>query len=379
MINKIIWSCPVPPGKQGGPFTVLNNIRIALEKHYNDKLTIMSGEGMPYEAAHTLAAGSLFDELASFQLEGEYDLFFGVGYDSLLQIREIKNRGLIRLLDRSDRVSELLLKNSNFTNVQLDTFLPKAVTIHMSTEHNHAYNVLTPEYQKYGIKNEPLPPLLRWRGDREHELVDGIIVASNQQRETYEATPRLVGKVHVVGFGVDSKLFHPPQVPTDESKVLIAGGNAVRKGLTYLLRAWNDAHLDGILTIMGSDVRLNPSWRTRVLGWVPDEKVPEVYRQNSVFCLPSIEEGQALTILEAMASGLPVIVTRETGATDFVKDGTHGLVIPSRDTTAIQNALQYFHDNPAEIKRMGKNARELAESLSWEKFQQQLIQTLEAI
>ena len=379
MIERLIWSCPVPAGgDKGGPFRVLNNIRIALEKHY-DRLTIMSGEGMPYEAAHTLAAGSLFDELASFQIDGEYELFFGVGYDSLLQIRQVKQRG---------RIKCLLEGNPE----------PKAVTIHMSTEHNHAYNVLKPEYEKYGIKNEPLPPLLRWRGDREHELVDGIIVASNQQRETYEANPRLVGKVHVVGFGVDSKLFHPPPnkielpatVPEGKQwkitgikdgglNVLIAGGNAVRKGLSYLLRAWNDAHLDGILTIMGSDVKLNPSWRTRVLGWVPDEKVPEVYRQNSVFCLPSIEEGQALTVLEAMASGLPVIVTRETGATDFVKNGEHGLVIPSRDTKAIQNALQYFHDNPAEIERMGKNARELAETLTWEAFHKNLIETLEAI
>lgn len=270
-----------------------------------------------------------------------------MGYDSLLQIREVKHNG------------------------------GKVLTIHMSTHHNHAYEVLKAEYEKFGIKTEPLPPLLRWRGDREHELVDGVIVPTEQCKETYEKNSRLKGKVHVANFGVDSQVFHPAEKPVDGFKVLFAGGNVIRKGLPYLVRAWNDLHLSaGFLTTMGAKLE-GSFWRTRDLGWVPDEEVPEIYRKHSVFCLPSVEEGQALSVLEAMASGLPCIVTRETGAP--IEDGKDGLMVPPRDPKKLQDSLQDLYDNPEEIKRMGRNTREKAKGLTWTKFQERIIEIVEEV
>ena len=350
-----------PGGKVGGPFTVLGQIRSGLEAHYKENLTIISGEGMPYEAAKTLAGGSLFDELASFSLPDNFGLFFGVGYDSLLQIRQIKMRGTIRNLLYGDTP-------------------PKCVTIHMSTHAENAYRVLKEEYLKWGIKEEPLPPLLRWRGAKEHELVDGIIVASQQQRETFElGNPRLRGKVHVVPWGVDSSVFHPPdeKLNVDGLRLLYAGGNAPRKGVGYLLPAWNNAKLKGMLTILGANIRAS-IWRTQILGWVKDEDVPGIYKMHNVFVLASLEEGSACTIYEAMASGLPCIITKECGI-DFFKDSVHGLVVPARDVKALQDAIQYFADNPDEIVRMGKNAKETVSTYTWSRFQENLIKELESV
>ena len=361
---KVAWSCPVPHGaKSGGPFSVLNQIHSGLEEQYKDNLTIISGEGMPYEAAKTLAGGSLFDELASFELPLDCDLFVGVGYDSLLQIRELKDKGRIRLHE----------------DTRLGLRIPKVVTVHMSTHHENAYRVLKDEYLKWGIKEEPLPPLLRWRGHKEHELVDGIIVASQQQKETYEAgNPRLKDKIHVVPWGVDGSIFSPHDgTPVDGLRLLYAGGNAPRKGVGYLLTAWNNAKLKGMLTLLGTNIRAS-IWRTQILGWVKDEDVPGIYKMHSVYVLPSLEVGSACTVYEAMSTGLPCIITRECGI-DFFKDNVHGLIVPARDTKALQDAIQYFSDNPDEIVRMGKNARETVSGYTWARFRENLIKELEAI
>jgi glycosyltransferase involved in cell wall biosynthesis len=64
-----------------------------------------------------------------------------------------------------------------------------------------------------------------------------------------------------------------------------------------------------------------------------------------------------------------VIVTDRTGAVDMVTDGYDGFVVPIRDPRAIADKIQYFHDNPGEVARMGNNARETAEAYSWGKVE----------
>ena len=80
----------------------------------------------------------------------------------------------------------------------------------------------------------------------------------------------------------------------------------------------------------------------------------------------SVTEGFGITALEAMAYGRPVIVTEWVGMADYIKNGEEGFVVPIRNPQAIYDKILYFNDNPLEVKRMGRNARMLAERLSWD-------------
>jgi glycosyltransferase involved in cell wall biosynthesis len=89
--------------------------------------------------------------------------------------------------------------------------------------------------------------------------------------------------------------------------------------------------------------------------------VPDLLQAMDIFVLPSYNEGLSLALLEAMAAGLPVIVSRVGGNPEVVTDGATGLLIPPRDAEALAQALERLMADPARAKEMGENARRLVE------------------
>src|SRR5260370_1891349 len=82
--------------------------------------------------------------------------------------------------------------------------------------------------------------------------------------------------------------------------------------------------------------------------------VPEILAAPDVFCLASDTEGMPVTLLEAMAAALPVVVTNVGAIPTVVEDGVSGLLIPPRDLDALVRALQTLADDPALRQRMGQ-------------------------
>ena len=111
----------------------------------------------------------------------------------------------------------------------------------------------------------------------------------------------------------------------------------------------------GISPAMGTHVRKYE--RVKAIGGVPGRELPRWYREADVFCLLSIEEGLALVLLQAMAMGLPVIATPNTGAEDLIEDGVHGFIVPARDPKAAAARLQQLADAPELRRQMGAPAR----------------------
>ena len=87
-----------------------------------------------------------------------------------------------------------------------------------------------------------------------------------------------------------------------------------------------------------------------------------------LFCLPSIAEGRALVMQEAMSQGLPIIITPNTGGADLVVPGETGFLVPIRSPEAIADRIQWFVDNRREIPRMGEAARAHAAKYTWETY-----------
>ena len=108
---------------------------------------------------------------------------------------------------------------------------------------------------------------------------------------------------------------------------------------------------------------------------VPRARLADFYRRADVFVFPTLIEGLPLVVLEAMASGLPVIVT-PNGPGDIVRDGVDGFVVPIRDSDAIVDRLEYFRANPQVRNEMGRNARERALTFTWDAYQARVVEAL---
>jgi glycosyltransferase involved in cell wall biosynthesis len=97
--------------------------------------------------------------------------------------------------------------------------------------------------------------------------------------------------------------------------------------------------------------------RIEFAGAVPSAS--EFCRGLDAFVVPSIDaEGLPTTILEAMATGLPIIVTEVGGAVEVVENGRHGLIVPPRDAGALARAIRWLVDHPEDARRLGEAGRQ---------------------
>src|SRR5262249_815838 len=100
------------------------------------------------------------------------------------------------------------------------------------------------------------------------------------------------------------------------------------------------------------------------LAWLPGERQdsPDIMRALDVFVLPSLREGLSNTILEAMASGLPVVATRVGGNPELVADGNTGLLVPPRDPGALANAMSLLLADPRKAQTFGAAGKHRVET-----------------
>lgn len=217
-------------------------------------------------------------------------------------------------------------------------------------------------------------------GSEEVELADYFLIGSSFARQSLIENGANPDRIFVVPYGADMDLYHPASESNHPSgnklRVLFAGYATQRKGISYLLDAIHQLkpHYDISLTICGA---IHPAIERcerytglyEALGHVEYPRMPEVYRQADVLVLPSLFEGYGRVIIEAMASGLPVIGTPNTGAPDAISEGVEGFIVPIRDVEAIKQRLIYLYENPEKRREMGLAARRKAvENYSWEHY-----------
>jgi glycosyltransferase involved in cell wall biosynthesis len=204
------------------------------------------------------------------------------------------------------------------------------------------------------------------RMDREFEECDRIVVPSVVAQESF-AEYGYREKTVAVQTGVDADYFSPSPVVTTTAtfRVCYVGRLEFAKGVGYLLEAWKRLSLrDAELVLVGevkpqmkSMLRKYADCGVRVEGILPAREVAGCYREANLFVQPSPNEGLAQVLLEAMASGLPVVATDKTGAVDCVSNGKEGLVVPARDVDALAEAILWCCRHREECREMGKAAR----------------------
>lgn len=209
----------------------------------------------------------------------------------------------------------------------------------------------------------------------EVELADVVVVGSQYAAESFQGIVE-PERLAVVPYGVDTSTFSPRTCERPEGgplRVLFAGHVSLRKGIVYVLEAMKQLdpsqfELTLVGRLLGKGVGLRRyQGRFRHQRDICPQEMPEVYRQADVLVLPSLVEGSALVVLEAMASGIPVIVTPNVGA-DAVRDGAEGFVVPIRSAEQIAERLARFAADPALLRAMGQAARKRALDYDWSNF-----------
>ncbi|MEJ7560461.1 MAG: glycosyltransferase family 4 protein [Pedobacter sp.] len=168
-------------------------------------------------------------------------------------------------------------------------------------------------------------------------------------------------------------------------RILFAGSMGQRKGLCDLFEAVDLLKRDDLeLVVMGSLLAPMDFYRSKLANFTyepgrSNEQVLELMRSCDVFCLPSIVEGRALVMQEAMSQGLPIIITPNTGGSDLVIEGKTGFLIPIRSPEKIAERIEWFLNNREKIPEMGMHAQTHAATYTWENYSLNVVEGIRNI
>jgi glycosyltransferase involved in cell wall biosynthesis len=247
---------------------------------------------------------------------------------------------------------------------------------------------------------------------QEHALADLVVAASSFSRKTLVENGVAETKIRVLPYGVGSEFVaagaarfndesfdvvanersaneNAPRV-TKPFRFLYAGYLTRRKGIGVLLDAWaaefGGSNVGSLgsggpmttkkaryaeLRLLGGGQQPQPLPTGVIcLGQTPRHQLLREMEEADVFVFPSLFEGFALVILEAMASGLAVITTPNTAGPDLIEDGKDGLIVPVGDALSLKDAMKTLISCPDRAKAMGRAAHEKAKEYTWEKYGQ---------
>ena len=202
-----------------------------------------------------------------------------------------------------------------------------------------------------------------WR-KAEWALADVVMVNSKWSLDALVKLGVPAEKIAVVPLAYESEEIDEEPVRRADGplRVLYLGQVNLRKGIQYLLEAARQLDkkmfrfdVAGPISIADERVVTAPP-NVKFHGAVTRDRVREFYREADVFVLPTISDGFAITQIEAMAHGLPVVTTPNCG--EVVRDGIDGFVVPARDAAALAKALETLADDPERLEAMREAARE---------------------
>ena len=195
--------------------------------------------------------------------------------------------------------------------------------------------------------------------------------------------------LEIIPNGVDISRFKPGfPIPDDGTlKILCAARLIERKGQHYLIQVLKRLLDDGVeveLNLAGTGDSLGMyqkltddlgvTNRVHFLGVVPREEMPGVYAASHVFSLPSFNEGMSMAALEAMGSGLPLVLTRTGGTSELVEEGVNGFTHDWGDVDALAGHLRRLAQDRPLTRQMGEASRHRSEQFSWEAISERYLE-----
>jgi len=295
--------------------------------------------------------GEIFDRWVANNIASlNSDIVLAESHIALHTIRKAKELGLITFLYRTN--SHILIQKK------------------IDSEETNALGI-RPWHDKRDVE----------KGLREYDETDYIIVLSNFVKQGFIKEGIDPNKLLSVSLGIDVRRFKRIAKKDKIFRIIYCGGLSHRKGIVYLLEAIASLKIRDIeLWLIGNvDIGMKRILNKydgfyRHIGFVPNSELYKYYSQGSIFVLPSLEESFGRVIIEAMACGLPAIVTTNTAAGDVVRENVDGFVIPIRDVNALKEKILYLYENPAICSQMGENAmRRVRDEFTLDAFADRMI------
>jgi glycosyltransferase involved in cell wall biosynthesis len=232
------------------------------------------------------------------------------------------------------------------------------------------------------------PPALHRRitavKDAEIALADHVLTVSELARRSYLEAGMPPERVHCVPLGVDVDLFAPAaeEAPARAGTTFLFAGAASRvKGLDLLLAAFarvRRAEPEARLLVIGPDGDASsllgppaPEGVT-VLGPLAQAELAARFRAADCLVLPSRNESFGMVVPEALAAGLPVLVSDRVGAAELVLEGRNGWVVPAGDAEALAGRMLHSARSREELRRMGPACRRAAAGRDWSVYRERL-------
>ncbi|CAN5540800.1 hypothetical protein BH20VER1_BH20VER1_01650 [soil metagenome] len=217
----------------------------------------------------------------------------------------------------------------------------------------------------------------------EYDLADMFLVFSQKAADSFRVQGFPEEKLFYLPNGVDVERYQPGTRPA-KFRVIFSGALIKRKGIHLLLEAWHRLALPNAeLWLIGTvhdeaKPFLKLFWRDniRLVGFV--RHVEKYLAQGTIYVFPSELEGNAKTVNEAAACGLPVITTREAG--DVVNDGVEGLIVRPKNVDAVAEAILHLYQHPEIVEQMSTAARQrVVENFTWGHCRARLLTAYEQV
>ena len=279
----------------------------------------------------------MFDKIISLIMR-DADIVYGFAFCSLACGKRIKKIGGDFYLDRA-------CPHINFQN-----------------------SILQNESEKTGIPFIASDMKTILRGIEEYELADKIITPSTYSKKSFLDERFNEKKIFIAPLiGKNRASDFKKRILNNKDSITFAfvGENILRKGLIYVLEAWKllDNNHNNKLIIRSNN---NNIYTNKLIMNLLNQKGIEIkeyyddindfYKEVDVLCLPSIDEGFGMVVLEAMSNGIPAIISKNVGASDLLKDKEDGIIIDDQSSMAVLDAMKFFINNKEEIYNYGYRA-----------------------
>jgi glycosyltransferase involved in cell wall biosynthesis len=226
--------------------------------------------------------------------------------------------------------------------------------------------ILEEEHARWGVEAPYFSAAGTERAEAEYDGADAIVVPSEFVRRSFLERGFSEARIVKCTYGVDLTHFQPR--PRHESRrtlrVVFLGTASVRKGIGYLLEAVRPLVREGAVETwligarhpQAAPVLARHAGEFQAFGPFPRRELSAWLSRCDVLVLPSVEEGLAYVMAQAMACGIPVVATPNTGAEDLFTDGVEGFIVPPRSSESIRERLRWMLDHRDDVREMGRAA-----------------------
>ncbi len=378
------------------------NISVCGKFHYTNYLKFISAAGVlnKFYYSHKLSTGSTYIGVESSKLHNlflkEYLTFFHTkflrGYHFqkwIIPYQNLWQRQLLSLWEPCDILHTL----NHGSSVKVIAKAKEQGSVILGEQVNSSpesmFDLIREEHDRLNIPYYQRMPATLVRMEEEEKYFDYFLTPSDFVAKSYLRKGISSDRIFTVPFGVDLSKFKFKNYEKDKFRVIYVAQITPRKAHIDLLKAWLQLNLHpskAELVFVGSiDPVMRPlldkyQGKFTYAGILSVTELIELYNSSSVFVMPSVEEGCSYAPLEAMACGLPVILTENTGSGERVTHGKEGFIVPIRSPDQIATYIELLYKDEEMRTTMGKHAlAKASEDFGWDIYAKRILEIYELI